>query len=473
MASGAVVAIQDMGAAGLTCSAVEMGAKGGLGIDLDLDKVPCREEGMTAYEMMLSESQERMLMVLRPEKEELAEAIFRKWGLDFAIVGRTTDTLRFRVTHRGELEADLPIRELGDQAPEYDRPWIGAEPRPALGDIPAPNDLKAALLKMIGSPDLSSRRWVWEQYDHIIQSNTAQRPGGDAAVIRLNDRGKALAVSTDVTPRYVEADPYEGGKQAVAECWRNLTAVGAEPVAVTDNLNFGNPERPEIMGQFVMAVRGVAEACRALEFPIVSGNVSLYNETNGKAILPTPTIGGVGLIADLAHMATLAFKADGDDILLIGGHGRHVGQSVYLREIHAREEGPPPAVDLHKEKRNGDFIRHLIRQGRVTACHDISDGGLLVALAEMALSAMRGALIAADGNLDHIGLFAEDQARYVVTCRPGETSLLLADARAAGVEAVRLGTVQGSALIVGGVLSISLDELKLAHEGWFPAFMEG
>jgi phosphoribosylformylglycinamidine synthase subunit PurL len=471
MASGAVVAIQDMGAAGLTCSAVEMGAKGDLGIDLDLDRVPCREEGMTAYEMMLSESQERMLMVLRPEKEMEAEAIFRKWGLDFAIVGQTTDTLRFRVMHRGELVADLPIKELGDQAPCYERPWIPTRRPQAMADIAAPNDLSSALLALMRSPDLCSRRWVWEQYDHLIQSNTAQKPGGDAAVIRLNEAGKALAASTDVTPRYVEADPYEGGKQAVAECWRNLTAVGALPLAVTDNLNFGNPERPEIMGQFVLAVKGIGDACRALDFPVVSGNVSLYNETNGKAILPTPAIGGVGLIPDLKFMATLAFKSEGDEILLIGGHGSHLGQSIYLREVHGREEGPPPPVDLDKEKRHGDFVRGLIADGLVTACHDISDGGLLVALAEMALAGTVGAQLDATDLVNHATLFGEDQARYVVTCRAGNAQEILEKAGGLGIERLRLGEVTGCRLIVEGLLSISLEELRTAHEGWFPAFM--
>jgi phosphoribosylformylglycinamidine synthase len=474
MESDAVVAIQDMGAAGLTCSAVEMGAKGNLGIELDLDKVPCREEGMTAYEMLLSESQERMLMVLRPEKERAAEAIFRKWGLDFAVVGRTTDTLRFVVKHHGELTADLPIKELGDMAPEYDRPWL-VPPQPKLiapSEVPAPNDLKAAILKIIASPDICSRRWVWEQYDHLILSNTAQRPGGDAAVVRLGDSGKALAASTDVTPRYVEADPFEGGKQAVAECWRNLTSVGADPIAITDNLNFGNPERSEIMGQFVMAVSGVAEACRVLSFPVVSGNVSLYNETNGKAILPTPAIGGVGLIPDLSAMASLAFKHEGDVILLVGGHGIHLGQSIYLREMLRLEEGAPPPVDLAKEKRHGDFVRALIRARRVTACHDISDGGLFVALAEMALAGKRGADLSSNPALDHISLFAEDQARYLVTCRPGEAEKIGQEAREQGIEVSELGRVKGDSLIVDGSASISLAELENAHEAWFPAFMQ-
>jgi phosphoribosylformylglycinamidine synthase II len=473
MQSDAVVAIQDMGAAGLTCSAVEMGAKGNLGIELDLDKVPCREEGMTAYEMMLSESQERMLMVLKPEKEEIAQAIFRKWGLDFAVVGHTTGTLHFVVKHHGELMADLPIKDLGDQAPEYDRPWlVPAKPKHLEpGDVAAPNDLKAAMLRIMGSPDICSRRWVWEQYDHLILSNTAQIPGGDAAVVRLDDGSKALAASTDVTPRYVEADPFEGGKQAVAECWRNLTAVGADPVAVTDNLNFGSPERPEIMGQFVMAVRGIGEACRALSFPVVSGNVSLYNETNGRAILPTPAIGGIGLIPDLSTMATLAFKDEGDAILVIGGHGTHLGQSIYLREIHKREEGAPPPVDLARERRHGDFVRALIRSHRATACHDISDGGLFVALAEMALSGKRGADLSSGGPLDHVVLFAEDQARYVITCRPAEAGKIIAEGRAEHIAALRLGVVTGDSLIVDASTSISLDELRNVHEAWFPAFM--
>src|SRR4051794_12339733 len=307
MQTGAVIAIQDMGAAGLTCSAVEMGAKGDLGILLELDKVPVREERMTAYEMMLSESQERMLMVLQPEKEAEAKAIFVKWGLDFAIVGWTTDDLRFRVMHQGEEVANLPIKDLGDQAPEYDRPWVEAvKPAPLdAADIPQA-DMADALLKLIGSPDLSSRRWVWEQYDTVIQGNSLQLPGGDAGVVRVEGHAtKALAFSSDVTPRYCEADPYEGGKQAVAECWRNLTATGSLPLAATDNLNFGNPERPEIMGQLVGAVKGIGEACRTLGFPIVSGNVSLYNETNGQGILPTPTIGGVGLLPDWSKMARI------------------------------------------------------------------------------------------------------------------------------------------------------------------------
>jgi phosphoribosylformylglycinamidine synthase subunit PurL len=469
MATGAVIAIQDMGAAGLTSSSVEMGAKGDLGIELDLDHVPCREEGMSAYEMMLSESQERMLMILRPEMEHASHAIFKKWGLDFAIIGKTTDTLRFIIKHQGKIKADLPIKQMGDEAPEYDRPWVEPKKQPVLNDVAAPADLKAAILKMTGSPDMCSRRWVWEQYDSLIQSNSAQIPGGDAGVVRINDK-KAIAVSSDVTPRYVEADPYEGGKQAVAECWRNLTAVGASPIAITDNLNFGNPERPEIMGQFVFALKGIGEACTALEFPIVSGNVSLYNETNGQAILPTPTIGGVGLMADWSKMATVKFKAQGDAILLVGAKGTHLGQSIYLREVLGREEGAPPPVDLGVEKKNGDFVRNLINNGQVTAVHDISDGGLASAVIEMALAGELGAELVVS---DHRELFGEDQARYVLTCPPKEVAKIITQAHVKGVDIVRVGNVSGLKEVNFGGTVVTLAELSVAHEGWFPAFMAG
>jgi phosphoribosylformylglycinamidine synthase len=475
MASGAVVAIQDMGAAGLTCSAVEMGAKGDLGIDLDLDKVPCREAGMTAYEMMLSESQERMLMVLRPEKEREAEAIFRKWGLDFAVVGRTTDDLRFRVRHRGTVEADLPIKDLGDQAPEYDRPYVIRNGPPPLEAVPESTDVANDLLRILASPDMCSRRWVWEQYDHLIQGNTIQRPGGDAAVVRVAGI-KGLAFSLDVTPRYCAADPFEGGKQAVAECWRNLTAVGAEPIAVTDNLNFGNPERPEIMGELVGAIKGIAEACRALAFPVVSGNVSLYNETNGVAIPPTPAIGGVGLIDDVGKCATIAFKAEGEAILLVGAlpsWGTHLGQSIWLREIHRREEGPPPPVDLVHEKRTGDFVRALVRDGLATAVHDLSDGGLAVGLAEMAMASGIGAEVnAIEAGSPAAVFFGEDQGRYIVTAPGSSLEALWQRAEAAGNLFVpRIGRTAGTHLKIGGFRAISVGELHRAHESWFPNFM--
>ncbi len=481
MASGAVIAIQDMGAAGLTCSAVEMGAKGDLGIELDLDKVPVREERMSAYEMMLSESQERMLMVLRPEKEEEAEAIFVKWGLDFAIVGKTTDDLRFRVLHQGVEVANLPIKELGDEAPEYDRPWVEPAKRAPLAadDVPQAN-VADALLQMLGGPDLSSRRWVWEQYDTMIQGNSLQRPGGDAGVVRVEGHAtKALAFSSDVTPRYCEADPYEGGKQAVAECWRNLTATGSLPLAATDNLNFGNPERPEIMGQLVGAVKGIGEACRALGFPIVSGNVSLYNETNGQGILPTPTIGGVGLIDDWSKMAKACFAKAGEVILLVGGPakwGTHLAQSIYMRDVHGRTDGPPPAVDLEHEKKVGDFVRKLIRNGTATAAHDLSDGGLAVSLAEMAMASGIGATVPGLSGTNPIPVFfGEDQGRYLVTVKldpkSAEMQELWNEAKALGIHAPWIGTTGGQELKLGEARAISIDELTTAHESWFPRFM--
>jgi phosphoribosylformylglycinamidine synthase subunit PurL len=476
MKTGAVIAIQDMGAAGLTCSAVEMGAKGDLGIELDLDKVPVREERMTAYEMMLSESQERMLMVLEPSKEDVAKAIFVKWGLDFAIVGKTTDDLRFRVLHQGDEVANLPIKELGDEAPEYDRPWVATTPRPPLAasDVAEPDDYNAAVLTLVGSPNQSSRRWVWEQYDTIIQGKSLQRPGGDAGVVRVDGhRSKALAFSSDVTPRYVEADPFEGGKQAVAECWRNITATGAEPLAATDNLNFGNPERPEIMGQLVGAIQGIGEACKALDFPIVSGNVSLYNETNGTAILPTPTIAGVGLLPDWSKMARIGGMQDGDELIMIGVDGSHLGQSIYLRDVLGSSEGPPPVVDLAAERRHGDFVRGLIRNGQVTACHDLSSGGLVLALAEMAMAATRGLSVSLSDQRGptHALLFGEDQARYIIAVPADLADFLRASAESAGVPFRRLGTVGGDRLMVDDVVSIAVVDLVNASESWFPAFM--
>jgi phosphoribosylformylglycinamidine synthase subunit PurL len=483
MAKGCVIAIQDMGAAGLTCSAVET---------LELDKVPCRETGMTAYEMMLSESQERMLMVLKPEKEAEAEAIFRKWGLDFAVVGTTTPTRRFIVRHGGAVMADLPIKELGDEAPLYHRPFVEPAKLPVIDPsaVAPPMPIADALEKLIGSPDLCSKRWVWEQYDHVILGNTVQRPGGDAAMVRINDGPKALALTTDVTPRYCEADPFEGGKQAVAEAWRNLTAVGATPLAITDNLNFGNPERPEIMGQLVGCIRGISEACRALDFPVVSGNVSLYNETNGKAILPTPSIGGVGLLDDFTAAATLAFKAEGEAILLVGQSRGWLGQSLYLRDVCGREEGAPPPVDLAAEKRNGDFVRELIAGKIATAVHDVSDGGLAVALAEMAMASGIGAdLSLAFGTLPAISRvrwprpldpyphpafwFGEDQARYVVTVRETAAADVLNLAGNGHIPVRRIGTTGGDALTLPAQRPILVTTLSERFENWLPRYMAG
>jgi len=477
MATGAVIAIQDMGAAGLTCSAVEMGAKGDLGIVLDLDKVPVREENMNAYEMMLSESQERMLMVLQPDKQAEAEAIFAKWGLDFAVCGQTTDDLRFRVRHQGEEVANLPIKELGDEAPEYDRPYhVPVKPEIFVADkLPTEIDYGQALLTLLGSPDHASRRWVYEQYDTLIQGNSLIRPGGDSGVVRLGDGTKrALAFACDVTPRYVAACPHEGGKQAVAECWRNLTVTGARPLAASDNLNFGNPERPEIMGQFVYAIKGIGEACTALDFPIVSGNVSLYNETQGVGILPTPTIAGVGLIDDWHKMVTIGGMRPGDILLLVGCYGAHLGQSAYLRDVLKWTiQAAPPPVDLDQERRHGDFVRNLIKDGFVTAAHDLSDGGMALAIAEMVIKSGQGALIHLPvGLCKQSVLFGEDQARYILAIDPENQMQVMQAATEEGVELHVLGSVDGDRLVIEECLDLEIAALEQIYENWFVQFMD-
>ncbi len=477
MATGAVVAIQDMGAAGLTCSAVEMGAKGDLGVELNLDAVPVREDNMTPYEMMLSESQERMLMVLHPEKEAAARAVFEKWELDFATVGKTTDDLRFRILWQGTEVANLPIKQLGDEAPEYDRPWVVTEPPAEPNRALAQHDIADAVLQLIGSPNLCSRRWIWEQYDTLIQGNSLQLPGGDAGVVRVDGHPtKALAFSSDVTPRYCDADPFEGGKQAVAECWRNLTATGAEPLACSDNLNFGNPEKPEIMGQLVGAIKGIGAACKALDFPIVSGNVSLYNETKGVGILPTPTMAGVGLLPDHAQMARIGFNSSDQIILLIGAPekwGTHLSQSQYLSQIHQLNDGPPPPVDLTTEKQTGDFVRALIRSGSTNNVHDCSDGGLAIALAEMAMAGNIGANIDQPKSDDLAAtFFGEDQARYIACVSQANLTSVLKKAKTANVSIIQIGTTGGDTLKLGEARAISVADLITAHEGWLPKFMD-
>ncbi|OHB31278.1 MAG: phosphoribosylformylglycinamidine synthase II [Phenylobacterium sp. RIFCSPHIGHO2_01_FULL_69_31] len=472
MATGAVAAIQDMGAAGLTSSSVEMAGKGGVGIELDLDAVPQREEGMTAYEMMLSESQERMLAILKPGRESEGHAIFEKWGLDAAVIGKTTDTGHLVLQHKGQTVADVPLAPLFDDAPLYDRPWVAPalQPRIELADAPTPGDLKAAVLKLMSAPDMASKRWLWEQYDRHVMADTLEdsATGADAGIVRVHGTRKALAVTSDVTPRYVQNDPYEGGKQAVAEAWRNLTAVGATPIAITDNLNFGNPERPEIMGQIVRAIEGMAEACAALDFPVVSGNVSLYNETNGAAIPPTPTVGGVGLIADYARRADFGSMKPGDVLVLIGATKGELGASMYLREIAGREDGAPPPVDLALERKTGDVVRGLIQSGQLHTVHDLSDGGLAAALCETCLASNVGCDLRLEG-VPWVTLFAEDQARYLVALN--DPTPVLTACRAAGVPAAILGEAGGEAIRIEAALDLPLAELRKAHEGWMPAFM--
>ncbi len=492
MASDAIVAIQDMGAAGLTSSSVEMATNGKAGIILNMDMVPCREEGMTPYEMMLSESQERMLMVLKPGREEFAKAIFDKWELDFAVIGEVTDTGHMVLTFKGEVVCDIPLGPLAEDAPLYDRPAASKEEYKAwakvapLGDIPKSTDIGADLLKLMACPDLASRAWIWQQYDSQVGGDTAQLSGGDAAVVRIHGTNRALAMTTDCTPRYCYADPYEGGKQAVAETYRNICAVGAKPLAITNCLNFANPQRPEIMAQIVGCLEGMADACRALDYPIVSGNVSLYNESKatggGSAILPTPAIGGVGVLEDVSKMATIGFKAEGEIIWIVGrdrNSNPQMGQSLWLREVKGIEAGPAPNVDLAQERKTGEFVRSLIDNSAVTAVHDVSDGGILVAIAEMALAGNIGAdleLVLWEDDVNDVArqLFEERQGLYVVTTTsPADKLFELAEK--AGVPNFFVGIVQGNALTSRDSdenFIIPLTDLRAAHESFFKNWME-
>ena len=459
MATGAVISIQDMGAAGLTCSAVEMGDKGGLGVKLNLEDVPQREPNMTAYEMMLSESQERMLMVLKPELEAEARAVFEKWDLDFAIVGETIAEDRFLILHNGEVKADLPLATLSGSAPEYDRPWVETPPAAPLADVPNIDPIDG-LRALLSSPNYAAKQWVYEQYDSQVMADTVRTPGLGAGIVRVHGTDKAIAFTSDVTPRYVKANPERGGAQAVAEAYRNLTAVGATPMATTDNMNFGNPEKPEIMGQFVGAIKGIGAACIALDMPIVSGNVSLYNETDGTGILPTPTIGAVGLLAH-ADDIIKGHARDGHVALLVGDTHGHLGQSALLAEVFHREEGDAPAVDLKAEKRNGDFIRANARW--IDACTDLSDGGLALAAFEMAETA--GVGIQLDAS-DTPTLFGEDQARYLIACSFDKAEALMISAGKAGVALHTVGRFHGDTVTMG-TSSAPLADLAAVYRSSF------
>ncbi len=442
MQTGAVISIQDMGAAGLTCSAVEMGDKGDLGVRLWLEKVPVREENMTAYEMMLSESQERMLMVLNPDLEAEAKAVFDKWDLDFAIVGETIAEDRFIIEHNGEVKAELPLKALSGTAPEYDRPWVETPPAAPLENVPEIDPIDG-LKALLSSPNYASKQWVWEQYDSQVMADTVAAPGAGAGIVRVHGTKKALAFTSDVTPRYVKANPYQGGAQAVAEAYRNLTACGAKPLATTDNMNFGNPEKPEIMGQFVGAIKGIGAAVKALDMPIVSGNVSLYNETDGSGILPTPTIGAVGLIDDLDHIISGQVR-DGHLAILVGDTEGHLGQSALMAEMFGREDGDAPHVDLDAEKRNGDFIRD--NRDWIDVCTDLSDGGLALAAFELAEAAGVGVQL---DNASIAQLFGEDQARYLIGCSFDKAEALMIAAGQADVTLQTVGKFTGTAVSLG------------------------
>ena len=478
MASDAVLAIQDMGAAGLTSSSVEMASKGGLGMEMDLDLVPAREDGMSAYELMLSESQERMLMVLKPDATDTARQIFEKWDLDFMPIGKVTETGRLVLLKDGDIACDIPLAPLVDDAPEYDRPQADITARPVLAsaDIADDRPVTTVLKDLLGSVDLASRRWIYEQYDSQVMADTIAPPGGDAGLVRVHGSRLGLAASTDCTPRYVEADPRTGGAQAVAEGWRNLSAVGARGLAITNNLNFGNPERPEIMAQMAQSVLGMGDAARALDTPVVSGHVSLYNETDGSAILPCPVIGMVGTIADIGTAIGMAPATGGLSLLVIGQEGTAddgwLGVSLYARNLAGDPEAAPPPVDLEAERRHGLFVQQQIAEGLITAAHDISDGGLAVAVAEMCIAGRIGALIdlPVAGNL-HGWAFGEDQARYVVATADPEA--LLAAAGAAAVPAAAIGSTRdGGQLQFGDEGAISVTELTDLVEATIPRLMQ-
>ena len=473
MATDTIEAIQDMGAAGLTSSSVEMAGKEYLGITLDMNAVPVRETGMTPYEMMLSESQERMLAILKPGCEDQAKAIMDKWDIDFAVIGTTTETGRMILNWNGEVICDIPVAPLSEDAPNYDRPWVEPVLQAPItsGDVAPITDWRAALLTVLSCPDGASKRWIWEQYDRHVMADSLEESAtpSDAAIVRVHGTRKALAITCDCTPRYVLADPFEGGKQAVAEAWRNLCATGALPIAITDNLNFGNPQRPKIMGQFVRATDGMAEACVALDFPVVSGNVSLYNETSGVAIPPTPAIGGVGLLTDYTKRVGFGRYSQGDLVILVGHTTDNLGSTLALREVWGREEGAPPRVHLDVERITGDVVRGLIDKGLIHACHDLSDGGLAIGLADMAMASGVGLAVQLPSGVSvAAGLFAEDQARYLLVVDPSKADIVFDILDAAEVPNAPIGQAGGCELAIQNVLAIDITDLKTSFEAWMP-----
>lgn len=476
MQTDCIEAIQDMGAAGLTSSSVEMAGKEGLGIVLKMNDVPCRETAMTPYEMMLSESQERMLAILKPGEEHIAKAIMEKWDLDYAVTGYTTDTGRMVLEWNGEIVCDIPVGPLSEDAPLYDRPWVETPKQAPVSarEIGNLGELGEALLKLLSCPDIASKRWVWEQYDRHVMADTlaASDSPSDAALVRVHGTQKALAITTDCTPRYVLNDPYEGGKQIVAESYRNIVATGARPIAITDNLNFGNPEKPETMGQIVRAIDGMAEACKVLEYPVVSGNVSLYNETMGQAILPTPVVGGVGLVADYRNAIGYGGIIEGDVIFLIGQTTDNLGATLALRELVGRNDGAPPQTDLALEKRTADTVLGLIEDGLIGACHDLSNGGLALGLAKLCMASNIGISAQLPDNIPtEAALFAEDGARFLVVVAPDDLLAFEEKLLNAHLDVHKIGIAAGSHLEIAGALNLKVSDMVEAHEKWLPEFM--
>ena len=467
MKEEAIIAIQDMGAAGLTSSSIEMASKGDVGLEINLSKVPMRAQNMSAYELMLSESQERMLMVLDPSKEDMARNIFKKWDLEFEVIGKVTDTKKLILMMNGKEEASIPINILVEDAPEYQRDYVIEKPSPIKKYNPEDfnqDDLMSDLSTMLKHPDLSSRKWIWEQYDHMVMADTVVRPGSDAAVVRVHGTNKGLAMSTDCSPVYCKHNPYEGGKHAVVETWRNLIASGALPIAITDCMNFGNPEKPEIMGQFVECIRGMGDACSKLNYPVVSGNVSLYNETNGIGIYPTPAIGGVGLIKDLSNVKTLSLKNEGNFLCVVGKSKNHLGNSKYMTIIHKKEDGGTPEINLDEELKNGHFVLELISKQLIDSSHDVGEGGILIAIAEMCITGNLGVTIDINPEFPHGFYFGEDQSRYLIEIKAENFDQLKQIAKSKNVDFEKIGVINREIIRINNSNEIKISELKKNFE---------
>ena len=467
MKEEAIIAIQDMGAAGLTSSSIEMASKGNVGLEINLSKVPMRAQNMSAYELMLSESQERMLMVLDPSKKTMAREIFKKWDLEFEVIGKVTDTKKLILIMNGKEEANIPINILVEDAPEYQRDYIIEEPSPIKEYTPEDFDQSEIipnLLTMIAHPDLCSRKWIWEQYDHMVMADTVVRPGSDAAVVRVHGTNKGLAISTDCSPVYCKHNPYEGGKHAVVETWRNLVASGALPIAITDCMNFGNPEKPEIMGQFVECIRGMGDACSKLNYPVVSGNVSLYNETNGEGIYPTPAIGGVGLIKDLSNVKTISLKGEGNYLCIVGKSDNHLGNSKYMTIIQKKEDGGTPIINLDEELANGHFVLELINKHLVISSHDVGEGGILIAVAEMCITGNLGLTIDEDKEFSHRFYFGENQSRYLIEIKKENFEQIKQLAKSKNISFEKLGEVNQEKIRINKSNTIKVSELKRNYD---------
>ena len=476
MAGDSIIAIQDMGAAGLTSSSIEMASKGNLGIEINLNKVPCREANMTPYEIMLSESQERMLIVLEKGKEEMAQKIFDKWNLDFAVIGKTTKSKKIQLYFNEEKVADIPVNTLVENSPMYDRKWKKAK-LPKKIKIKKEEfktlKIKNVLNKILSNPNVCSKEWIWQQYDHTVMGDTIQKPGGDAGVVRVHGTKKAIAASVDSSAVYCWAHPLSGGKQIVCESWRNLISVGAKPIAITNCLNFGSPENEDNMGEFVECVQGLGEASAYLNFPVVSGNVSFYNQTKDIGIKPTPTIGGVGLIKNYENMVTMDLKETDNILLIIGKTEGHLDQSLFARDILNEKNGPPPEINLFNEKNNGETILKLIDKKFIKAAHDVSLGGIITALSKMCIKGKKGATLKKPNYLinQFEYLFGEDQGRYIIEITKDDLGSVTKILQDNSVHFDELATVNENELIIDNKTKVSIDDLIESHTTWLTNYM--